>query len=60
MELLSKLKEPTNKYIMEEFQKHILQASVEAYSITRRHEFLKRAFDYYRNKKTKSKIIQGR
>jgi hypothetical protein len=57
MELISKYKEPTNTYILEGFQQYVLQASVEGYSIKRRHEFLVKAFEYYRNKKTKGKII---
>jgi len=57
MELISKYKEPTNTYILEGFQKYVLQASVEGYSVKRRHEFLAKAFEYYRNKKTKGKII---
>jgi len=57
MELLSKYEQPANSIIMEEFQKYILQASVEGYSIKRRHDFLKKAFDYYRDSKTKGKII---
>ena len=59
MELLSKYKEPNNSYIMEGFQKYVLQASVEGYSIKRRHDFLKKAFDYYLDSKTKGKIIEG-
>lgn len=47
MELLSNYEPPNNSYLMEEFQKYVLQASVEAYSIRRRHLFLKRNFDSY-------------
>jgi hypothetical protein len=47
MVLISKYEKPNNTKLMEEFQKYILQASVEGYSIRRRHEFLKKAFDYY-------------
>jgi hypothetical protein len=57
MELLSSYRSPSNSQIMEEFQKYVLQASVEGYSINRRHEFLKKAFDYYCDSKTKGKII---
>ncbi|MBI5872874.1 MAG: DUF262 domain-containing protein [Candidatus Omnitrophica bacterium] len=57
MELLSKYEKPANSTVMEEFQKYVLQASVEGYSIKRRHEFLKKVFDYYQDKKTKGKII---
>lgn len=60
MKLLSKYEKPTNSTVMEEFQKYILQASVEGYSIKRRHEFLKKAFDHYRDPKTKGKIIGGK
>jgi hypothetical protein len=57
MELLSQYEKPENSTIMEEFQKYILQASVEPYSIRRRNEFLKKAFQYYLDPKTKGKII---
>lgn len=57
MELLSQYEKPENSTIMEEFQKYILQASVEPYSIRRRNEFLKKAFQYYLDQKTKGKII---
>jgi len=57
MELLRNYQKPKNTKVMEEFQKYILQASVEAYSIKRRHDFLKRAFDYYLDPKTKETII---
>ena len=57
MELLRKYKRSENTTIMEEFQKYILQASVEAYSIRRRHEFLKRAFDYYLDPETKGRVL---
>mgnify|MGYP001575323355 FL=1 len=57
MELLSQYEKPENPTIMEEFQKYILQASVEPYSIRRRNEFLKKAFQYYSDPKTKGKII---
>jgi hypothetical protein len=56
-DLLSRYHKPNNPSLMEEFQKYILQASVEAYSIKRRHEYLKKAFDYYLAAKTKGKII---
>jgi hypothetical protein len=55
MELLRQYKKPGNSTVMEEFQKHILQASVEPYSIRRRHEFLERAFGHYL--KSKGEII---
>lgn len=57
MELLSNYDKPKNTTIMEEFQKYILQASVEPYSIRRRNDFLKKAFQHYLDPKTKGKII---
>ena len=57
MQLLSNYERPMNSVVMEEFQKYILQASVEAYSIKRRHIFLQGAFDYFLDEKTKGKII---
>ena len=52
MRLLSGFEKPLNTSVMEEFQKYVLQASVEAYSIKRRHTFLEKAFDIYQaNKK---------
>ena len=59
MELLSNYHPPRNSVVMDEFQKYVLQASVEAYSIKRRHLFLERAFDYFLNERTKGKIIGG-
>jgi hypothetical protein len=60
MDLLSNYEKPRNSSLMEEFQKYVLQASVEGYSIQRRHEYLKRAFDFYRDPKTRGRIIGGR
>jgi hypothetical protein len=60
MELLRKYKRPENTSVMEEFQKYILQASVEPYAIRRRHEFLKRGFDYYLSPETKGHIINSK
>lgn len=57
MELLSNYERPSNATIMEEFQKYILQASVEPTSIRRRNEFLKKAFEFYQRPKTKGIII---
>ncbi|MGO9090371.1 MAG: DUF262 domain-containing protein [bacterium] len=57
MELLRDYTRPENTRVMEEFQKYVIQASVEAYSIKRRHEFLKKAFQYYLDPKTKGRII---
>ena len=56
MGLLRNFERPKNSCVMEEFQKYILQASVEGYSVNRRHDFLKKAFDYYRAPKTRGKI----
>jgi hypothetical protein len=57
LKLLSKFREPTNKAILEDFQKYISQASVEPYAIKRRHLFLEKAFDYFLAPKTKGQII---
>jgi len=57
MELLSNYDKPENTKVMEEFQKYILQASVEPYSIKRRDDFLETAFNYFRNSATKGGII---
>jgi hypothetical protein len=57
MDLISKYKQPRNSTVLDQFQKYVLQASVEPYSIKRRDDFLKKAFDYYRSPKTKGKII---
>lgn len=58
MELVSTYNKPRNPRVMEGFQKYILQASVEPYSIRRRNEFLKLGFKYYLNPSTKGKIIR--
>ena len=60
MDLLSKYNKPKNSIVMEGFQKYILQASVEGYSIKRRHNFLKKAFEHYCAPKTKGIIIGGK
>ncbi len=57
MELISNYEKPRNSTIMEEFQKYVLQASVEVYSVQRRHDFFKKAFNYYLDSETKGKII---
>lgn len=57
MVLLRIYEKPNNYQIMEEFQKYILQASVEPYSIKRRHAFLKIAFEHYLNPRTTGQII---
>lgn len=57
MEQLSRYEKPENSTIMEEFQRYIVQASVEPYSIKRRHEFLIKAFSCFRNSTAKGRII---
>ena len=57
LDRLTKYRNPTNRIVLEEFQKYISQASVEPYAIKRRHEFLEKAFEYYLDGKTKGKII---
>jgi hypothetical protein len=47
MDYVSNYENPKNSRILNEFQKYILQASVEASSINKRHKFLKEAFEYY-------------
>ena len=54
---LSNYERPSNSYLMEDFQKYILQASVEAYSIKRRHDFLEKTFAHYVNSKTRGRIM---
>lgn len=56
MELISQYEKPENARVMDEFQKYVLQASVEPYSIKRRNDFLHKAFDHY--KATKGRIIR--
>ena len=60
LELLTSYDKPTNRTILEEFQKYISQASVEPYAIERRNLFLGDAFKYYLNPKTKGKIMGSR
>jgi len=57
LSLLAKFQEPTNSMVLEEFQKYISQASVEAYAIKRRDIFLARAFEHFLNSKSKQTII---
>ncbi len=57
LKTLSNFGAPTNRTILEEFQKYISQASVEPYSIKRRNQFLEKAFMHYLSTKTKGKII---
>lgn len=52
MTLISEYKKAKNRLVMEEFQKYVLQASVESYSIRRRHDFVKKAFEFFRKKQT--------
>ena len=54
---LSKYLSPENPVLLDHFQKYISQASVEPYSIKRRHEFIGRAFAYFQAPKTKGKMI---
>lgn len=50
MRLISRYRRPRNSEVLEGFQKYVLQASVEPYSIKRRDAFLTRAFKYYRKR----------
>jgi hypothetical protein len=54
---LSNYESPVNTLVLEDFQKHISQASVEPYAIKRRSRFLSKAFDYYARSKSKGKIV---
>lgn len=55
--LLREYEKPTNRIVLEGFQKHISQASVEPRAIRGRDQFLARAFEYYLDPKTKGRII---
>lgn len=55
--LLRKYEKPTNRIVLEGFQKHISQASVEPRAIRDRDRFLAKAFSYYLDAKTKGEII---
>lgn len=57
LKLLSKFREPRNRAILEGFQRHISQASVEPFAIKARDLFLESAFRYYLDARTKGKII---
>ncbi|MCK4788405.1 MAG: DUF262 domain-containing protein [Desulfobacteraceae bacterium] len=57
MDRIRRYEKPSNPKVLEEFQRYVTQASVEAYSIKRRHEFVKKAFEYYLKPKTKGQII---
>lgn len=59
LKLVSRFREPRNRIILEEFQKHISQASVEPYAIKGRQKFLEKAFQYYLDPKTNGDIIGG-
>jgi hypothetical protein len=56
LDLVAKYEQPTNTFVLEQFQKYVSQASVEPYAIKRRHEFLEKAFAYYR---TRGKILSA-
>lgn len=58
MELLSRYEKPRNSKLLEEFQKYVLQASVESYSVKRRHEYLKRAFGHYCNRTQRKRSLK--
>jgi hypothetical protein len=60
MEVVRKFKSAENGLVMEQFQKYILQASVEPSSIRRRNEFLKKAFAYFMDPATRGKVIGTR
>jgi hypothetical protein len=57
LKLLSQYKRPENPTILEGFQKHISQASVEPHAIKSRDRFLAKAFQYYLDPKTKGEVI---
>jgi len=57
MEFIKRYRTAENREVMEEFQKHILQASVEPSAIRRRDRFLRRAFDYFMDPATKGRLI---
>lgn len=57
LKLLSRYKKPTNPIVLEEFQKHVSQASVEPHALESRERFLAKAFQYYVDAKTRGEII---
>jgi hypothetical protein len=57
LKLLSAFREPRNRTILEGFQRHISQASVEPYAIKGRILFLEKAFHYYRASRTRGKVV---
>lgn len=54
---LSAYQNPKNRFVLENFQKHVTQASVEPFAIRRRHQFVERAFAHYL--KSKGKIVSS-
>jgi hypothetical protein len=52
---LTKYDSPKNRFVLDNFQKHVTQASVEPFAIRRRHEFIAKAFAHYL--KSKGEII---
>lgn len=60
LKLLSTFREPTNRSVLEDFQKYVSQASVEPYAIKRRNLFLEKAFDFYLSSGNKRKILGNR
>jgi hypothetical protein len=60
MKLVSKHELPQNPYLLDGFQKHVLQASVEPNAILRRHEFLRDAFRHYCASATRGKLPSER
>jgi hypothetical protein len=52
---LTKYETPKNRPVLENFQKHVTQASVEPSAIRRRHEFVGKAFEHYL--KSQGKIL---
>ena len=44
---LARYENPKNRLVLEDFQKHVTQASVEPSAIRRRHEFVGRAFNHF-------------
>lgn len=57
MDRIRNYEKPRNPTVLEEFQRYVTQASVEAYSIKRRHDFIDKAFQYFLQSKTKGLII---
>jgi hypothetical protein len=57
LKLLSAFREPRNRTVLEGFQRHVSQASVEPFAIRGRNMFLEKAFQHYRGPKTRGRII---